>query len=66
MEIVKQEANPPEHFYALIHYGMGLHMLYELSLARKAKDAPTTMAKLTDVLQRSFKAIARAYRQDFC
>jgi hypothetical protein len=45
---------------------MGLHMLYELSLARKAKDAPTTMAKLTDVLQRSFKAIARAYRQDFC
>jgi hypothetical protein len=66
MEIVKQEANPPEHFYALIHYGMGLHMLYELSLARKPENAPPGMAKLTGLLQRSFKAIAKAYRQDFC
>lgn len=66
MEIVKQEANPPEHFYALIHYGMGLHMLYELSLARKPDKAPPAMAKLTGLLQQSFKVIAQAYRQDFC
>ena len=66
MEIVKQEANPPEHFYALIHYGMGLHMLYELSLARTSENAPPAMAKLTGLLQQSFKAIAKAYRQDFC
>jgi hypothetical protein len=66
MEIVKQEANPPEHFYALIHYGMGLHMLYELSLARKAESAPPGMETLTGLLQQSFKAIAKAYREDFC
>lgn len=41
-------------------------MLYELRLAGKPGDAPAPMARLTGLLQQSFKAIARAYRQDFC
>ncbi|MEY4668356.1 MAG: hypothetical protein RL518_1055 [Pseudomonadota bacterium] len=66
MTIVQQTANPPEHFYALIHYGMGLHMLYEQSLHRKPDTAPAPMAKVTGILRECFKAIARMYREDFC
>lgn len=67
MQLCIGEAQMPSHFLALIHYGIGLHMMYEQSLSWKKRDNPKSVpSALIDSLKDSFDTLARLYREDFC
>lgn len=67
MEICIGELQTPSHFLSLVHYGMGLHMMYESSMAWKRRDFPKRVPQeLISALKESFKTLAKLYREDFC
>ena len=67
MELCVGEAQVPSHMLALIHYGIGVHMMYELSLPWNApKSMNETRQQLIETCKDSFRALARLYREDFC
>ena len=67
MELCVGEAQIPSHFLSLIHHGIALHMMYELSLPWKEKNIPKGVSpEFIDALRNAFEALARFYREDFC
>ena len=67
MELCVGEAQIPSHFLSLIHHGIALHMMYELSLPWDKKHRPKGVSpELIDALKGCFEALARLYREDFC
>lgn len=65
MELCVGEAQIPSHFLSFVHYGIGLQMMYEVSLPWKTKGA-TSHPQLLEPFKDSFRAVARLYREDFC
>lgn len=67
LEICVGELQTPSHFLALVHYGMGLHMMYEWNLPWDKRDFPKKVPReLASALRQSFRTLARLYREDFC
>ena len=67
MELCVGEAQIPSHFLSLIHHGIALHLMYELSLPWAKKDIPKSVSpEFVDAFKSTFKALARLYREDFC
>jgi hypothetical protein len=67
MELCVGEAQVPSHMLALIHYGIGIQMMYELSLPwHPAKRMDETRKQVIETCKDSFRALARLYREDFC
>ena len=67
MEICVGEAQIPSHFLSLIHHGIALQMMYELSLPWDKKNIPKSVsAEFIDAFKNTFEALARLYREDFC
>jgi hypothetical protein len=67
MEICIGEARIPSHFLALVHYGIGLHFMYEQTLEWEKRENPKSVSpNLIDALKESFRTLARLYREDFC
>jgi hypothetical protein len=67
MEICVGELQIPSHFLSLVHYGMGLHMMYELSMPWEESAFPKRVPrKLISALRESFESLAQLYREDFC
>ena len=67
MEICVGELQIPSHFLSFVHYGMGLHMMYELSMPWKENAFPKQVPReLISALRESFKSLAQLYREDFC
>jgi hypothetical protein len=67
MEICIGEAHTPSHFLALVHYGIGLHFMYEQTFEWEKRDNPKSVSpNLIDALKEGFRTLARLYREDFC
>lgn len=67
MELCVGELHIPSHFLAFVHYGIGLQIMYELSMPWDKRDFPKAVPrKLVSALRESFRTIARLYREDFC
>lgn len=67
MEIGIGEALLPSHFLSLVHYGIGIQLMYERSLEWEHRLNPKKIPReLIDSLKEGFRALARLYREDFC
>lgn len=67
MELCVGEVQVPSHMLALIHYGIGIQMMYELSLPwHPPKSMNETRVQAIEACKDSFRALARLYREDFC
>ena len=67
MELCVGEAQVPSHLLSLVHHGIALHMMYELSLPWKKRDIPKSAPpELISALKDAFRVLARLYQEDFC
>lgn len=67
MELSIGEAQVPSHMLALIHYGIGIQMMYELSLPwHPPKSMDENRVRVIEACKDGFRALARLYREDFC